>query len=390
MKILYICTNFLQKSNSAAIRNLGLISGLVDNGEDVTVLTIKMTKDRSTNLHENLNIKLKEYELSIEKVMANTASIRKKQDSSKSLRRLRHLVRSLLFFPDLYKEIINKVEPKDFAGYDIVISSSDMKSSHFLARKIVKYHKYKWFQIWGDPWYADIGIEPILRPIIKKAEKKLIKEADRIFYVSEPTLNFSKVMFPKYKDKLDYIPRSYLKKIYNKSDRKKKLRILYPGSLGPNRNIVPLVNWFLNNKINFQLDIYGSIRENDRRTIVDFRDVKIHEPVDYDRVLELFSETDVLLFLSNSKDSTQIPGKIFDYFGTNIPVLCVMHTRDEPVSQFLMTHENCFIITYDEIESNVLPVENFQLFIEGKYLPVEKYGPNIVAKKLIEKISDLI
>ena len=88
--------------------------------------------------------------------------------------------------------------------FDYIISSSDSKTSHFIAREIIKSNNLivPWIQIWGDPWSDDIGIKNcnfLTKYRIKKNEKKLLKEADKIFYISELTANKIKDKFYKCK-----------------------------------------------------------------------------------------------------------------------------------------------------------------------------------------------
>uniref|UniRef100_UPI000BDCF584 glycosyltransferase family 4 protein n=6 Tax=Vibrio vulnificus TaxID=672 RepID=UPI000BDCF584 len=245
MNILYISSFVYKKNSSAAIRNNKLIEGLVSLGCKVSVLTINYSDEWTDKAllenHRRLNISIFSSDiLSASDITSNSS----KQTIKKFLpKEVYKLMKNLVAFPDVdkdwLKEIFN-IEDK----YELVISSSDTKTSHFVAEKIFNEHKLKskWVQIWGDPWATDVNLDFFTRKCVSLSESRLLKKASKIFYVSELTSLEYKDKYPEISDKIHHVGRSFYKKIaVNKSNTQKdSITIFYPGALNDNRVITDL------------------------------------------------------------------------------------------------------------------------------------------------------
>ena len=207
--------------------------------------------------------------------------------------------------------------------FDLIISSSDPKSSHLIAEKLIELNPNiakKWIQYWGDPFVGDINKNSIIPAnVIKKEEKRLIGLCDEVIYVSPFTLEQQQKNYPEYKDKMKFIPIPYIKeKIYEKVSNP-KITLGYFGDYKSNdRNIKPLYNTITKNN-EYYLNICGNsdikleVKEN----------ISIRPRQRMNVIEELEKKSDILVCICNRK-GTQIPGKIYHYAATNKPILIIL------------------------------------------------------------------
>ncbi|WP_448820811.1 hypothetical protein [Cetobacterium sp.] len=334
MKILYVSSLIFQKSSSAAIRNVGLIRGLIQAGNEVDILTINsLIENEDQFLKEYLgqNIKIYKSDLKIINYYLKNKKQRKENLFISGLKKnIKEKIKSIYFFPDVHSEWLRSYKSLkiDYKKYNLVISSSDTKTSHFVAMKIVEKYKMKWYQIWGDPWKDDINLKKsskLLKFRISLSEKNILEKADKIFYVSPITVD--KMKNKTRLNKIFYLPRGYLKEVESRNIKKDIYRFVYTGILSEYRNIGPLLekideyNQKYEKKIEFL--IYGTISETKMKEIVQYNFIKFYGSVSFDKIIEVYSRADVLVFLDNGKDTSQIPGKIYDYLGTNCKILTI-------------------------------------------------------------------
>lgn len=333
MKILYISTSLL-RNESASIRNIGLLNGLVQNKVEVDVITLNyLEKLEDEFLKNNLNSKIKIKKIQLNRFNKIFSKISKKKFVKKNLKMkivefFKEKVKQYIFFPDVYCEAIKNVDLMqiNIKNYDYVVSSSDSKTSHFIAERVLKLNKIKkpWIQIWGDPWESDIGLKKnsfFIKYKIKKYEKKLLEKADKIIYVSNLTASEMKNKYPKLSHKIFCLLRSYFKEIKTEKKDRGKYIFSYTGST-KNRNLNPLINtikeYNKKNQKKIQIKFYGIEEENN---IFNDENICIYPRLSLKEILKSYEESDVLVYIDNLGNTTQVPGKIYDYFGTDKIIL---------------------------------------------------------------------
>ena len=384
MKILYITTSLL-RNESASIRNISLINGIVENGNEVDILTLDfLEKFEDKFLKTFLTKETKIYKVKIPKFNKR----KEKNKNFKFILKLKNIIKEFLFFPDIYSEsiknskeiVINKDE------YDFVVSSSDSKSSHFIAKNIIKNNNLmqQWVQIWGDPWGNDINVRTLnflTKYRIKKEEKKLLEKATKIFYISELTSETIKNKYPLFSNKIFTLNRSYLKEINSKNDQQKFI-FSYTGSI-LNRNITPLIDsiekYNENNDKKIELNFYGINEQDFNFDILNKNFIKIFSRVSFEEVLEIYKNSDVLVYIDNLYNSTQIPGKIYDYFGTNKTILGLY--ENENVKEILKKYDRIELIK----NQGIFELNSVIKSINTKNV-MEKFSPKNIANDFIEKI----
>lgn len=399
MNILYISTNFF-RNTSASIRNISLVNGLIENDINVDVLTLDYNQNfEDLFLKESLSEKIRVFRINIQKFNKIFTKINQLKSKNKNYREsyifiLKELVKKILFFPDIYCEAIKNSQNISFdKKYDYIISSSDFKTSHFIAQRIIKKNNYNsipWIQIWGDPWADDTGLKDLnffLKKRIEINEKRILKKADKIFYLSYMTANKMKIKYPFLKDKIFLLYRSYLKEIFSKNiiNDTNKIIFSYTGGL-KNRNVFPILNTIKNyNKTSNRkiiINFYG-IESYERSFFKNYDFVNIYPRVSFEEVLKIYSNTDILLYIDNLYNSSQIPGKIYDYFGTNKVILALV--EGEGIKKFLEKFKRVDIF---ENRENCIDLEKVIKKI-NLYEVKKEFSPKNIAQKFIQDIEKI-
>lgn len=388
MKILYISSLIFKKGSSASIRNCGLIKGLQELDNSVDLLTIKYVDEMEDEyLIQKIQKNTKIYKSELNILSSYLKNKKLVITNNKFLLFIKNLIKDIIFFPDVDKEWLfaYKNHNIDINNYDLVISSSDTKTSHFIADKMLKINKnIKWIQIWGDPWADDIGISILKKIRIFISERKIINKADKVLYVSPLTLEKMKrkMLIPSLK--LGFIPRGYLEEIRS-SDLKKENELVftYTGILNKNRNIIPFLeklNKYLreNSYSKIKLKIYGMIDNNTKNKLLNYTFVKYYGIVDFKEIISIYKKSDILIFIDNGKNTTQIPGKIYDYLGTDKKIVALFNNKND-IYNYFKEKLDILTMTNNEIDINkILKYKNRNINT--------KFSNKEIAKNLLEKV----
>lgn len=382
MRVLYITSHFDVLNSSAAVRNTALVYGLLANGHCVDVLTVFYPEEKRFHaLVEMPRCHIYRTKLNIANLANRTSTLQWKINNS-NLAKLKKVVKELLFFPDVFAKWPKLVNPNEWKDYDVFISSSDFKTSHFVGLKLKQFYpNVRWIQIWGDPWGFDSTVTWITKFRAKFYEASLLKKADKVVYVSELTYKAICKQYPALTFKLNYIPRSYLKEVFHHSDKKNKkfYKIIYTGSLGNGREFDVFLSevdrYNATHDIMFQVCFYGGYADSLVSKLKKYACTEIHSDIAYNEVLKVYESGDALLFISNDVNSTQIPGKLFDYMGTDLPIICVL-SGNVALRDFLRQYSKCIVFNNDFlfIVSQILG---------RQFLPEQRFSPLNVAKEVL-------
>lgn len=391
MKILYITSQFYNKG-SASIRNISLCNGLCKLGNKVDVLTLNWPdSNKDQTFQEFID---KEINIYIEKIsiIEKYFKLKKMSDSKKNLKTklfvmCKNIVKNIYYFPAIDKEWIKKDYSWLDNDYDLIISSSDTKTSHYVARKILKIKSCKWAQIWGDPWVDDAGTKGIRKIRAFISEKKLLRKADVIFYTSKPTTLVMKKKYSFASNKMFYLGRSYLYEAKKAVSNNDSFIFSYIGSVYYGRTFgnlfeaIKLFNSKSDKKIVF--NIYGNNTEKNNYDKYSF--VKFKGYVTFKTVTEIIESSDVLVLLSNMKKSHQIPGKLFDYFGSYSKIL-VIDNGNKMVFDFLESTDRCYIV-----DGKSINIDNIREILNMKVttIPLKDYSDTEIARKFLKVVNDL-
>jgi len=393
-KILYITTAYILKNSSAAIRNNSLVKGLVELGYEVNVYTIQWPSDMSSDYF--LNESNGKIHFTFLNRLKNISKIKKKTTTSNKsvkLAKLRALLKKIVFFPDECSEWIKTFPYNTVDKYDVVITSSDHKTAHYIGLKIKRENpNVNWIQIWGDPWSSDVNTLSIMRKYIAGCEKKLLNAADKIIYVSSATAGALKVTYPELSKKIYYVPRGYYNSFIDNSDnsynKESIIQIAYTGVISFGRNIFALAETIKKENLShrFLIKVYGNCSFEVEKKLREYPFIKLNKGLDFEHMSNIYQEASILLYLSNKKGTTQIPGKLFDYMGTTKPILCLVDNETDEISMMLKEYDRCFVVE-NTVNSIRMKMDEIMSLSSKSFSPEERYSPSTVAKQVVNLIT---
>jgi hypothetical protein len=389
MRILFVTLSPIKSNVSATLRNINLIQGLINIGHTVDILTmepnvslpysdndlfdskqINLYSLGSNSLHERVTKKSKSYDTGIKKL------------AIKGLKKIYH---SLNIFDNTIHIAKSKRIPVQ-GDYDLLISSSHPISSHILAERCLKegINSKLWIQYWGDPMTLNLVNNSIWpKSYIKEHEKKILKPADKIIYVSPITYTKQKELFPSLSHKMSFVPIPYLEKRIYSNIGNDEFKLGYFGDYHSNyRNIKPLYDAIrkLEGKVNLQISGESNITLNTTNNI------KISKRLPYQEVINSEEKCDMLVCVCNNF-GTQIPGKAFHYAGTNKPILLIVDGDGADVKEYFSRYKKYIICNNDENDIREAILQYMKEKNKTKHLdPIEDFSANNIAKQFISKI----
>ena len=212
MEILFITSYPLEYNTSANIRNISVLNGLIKNGHRVYTLS-----PYPTNLafYSGRLLDLPFVSRYWLGAKTETEILDKITTRPNQLKKIAYKVYNIFSVYDrcrryaryINSNLINKT-------FDIIISSSDPKSAHIFAEKLIKINPNickSWIQYWGDPFIGDITSNVTLKYYLtQKEERRIISKSDKAIYVSPFTAREIVDRYPEIKNKVDFLPIPYI------------------------------------------------------------------------------------------------------------------------------------------------------------------------------------
>lgn len=395
MKILYVLTGDIYQNTSGNIRNAALITGLNAIGHEVITICISSGKKADERIKKIIDSSTKVHIVGQEEVSNSLFS------TTGSVKKIRKLLKRMLLktynhfqIYDPYKRRIKLFNKNNyiFPIFDVVISSSDPRSSHLFAQKIMKECgiSVPWLQYWGDPMANDVSANSIMKLFIANKEKKLISMGDKIIYTNPLTVNHMRKTYPQLSEKIRWIPTSYVisqdSEVHDTKINQELVLGYFGDYVATYRDIRPLVEAV--HKEKRQLIICGSgdanIESNDYITV--------YKRLSLDEMLIKQAQCDVFVVIENKprydKNSNnlciQVPGKLYHYALSDKYVLVVCETqgiRDnyDRYGRYIFCNNNA-----ESIAIAIKDIEN------GKYLETRHYSdefsPESVANEFLSQV----
>ncbi|WP_138205975.1 glycosyltransferase [Haloimpatiens lingqiaonensis] len=387
MRILFVTLRAIEINSSVTISNIGLLKGLLELGCEIDLLMPEV----SENLKQYDPVKGIIDELNVLRIKGNAVYENLVTGNSNKAKKIFvDFLRKVFYKISLHDNTIRLVNNADISilngkKYDLVISTSDPKTSHMFTERLIKQGlRYNiWLQHWGDPLSIDITKENIYpKSYIMFKEKQIISCSDLIVYVSPLTEKIQGTLFPKYKNKMFFIPLPYDKEKLYKKTKNKKFTIGYFGDYNSkSRNIMPLYNFCVQNS-NYNLIIAGSTD----LSLIEKENIKILPRIRQDQINELEEKCDILACICN-KSGTQIPGKLYYYSGTNKPIMTILDGEyKEEIKNYLLKY-NRFNICENNSKSISETISELSK-INSTYEPCIDFSPKEIARKLLQLVED--
>lgn len=385
MKILYITSTPLEYNSSANMRNIAILKGLQELGHEISTLSSEFVKNSIYADDISQTIKFKNrYWLKLGNIQSNVSNnITDKNSLKRILKNKIYKIYTKLSIYDPKKNLANKIS-KNFINesFDLIISSSDPKSSHLIAEKLIELNPEitkRWIQYWGDPFANDINKNSIIPVnLIEKEEKRLIGLCDKVIYVSPFTLKQQIENYPEYKDKMSFLPIPYIKeKIYEKTSNIKRTLGYFGDYKSKDRNIEPLYQAIRKNE-----DYYLNICGNSDINLTNQENISIKPRQKLNVVEELERNSDILVCICN-KRGTQIPGKIYHYAATNKPILIILDGDKKQQLKKYFESFNRYNLCENNQKDILLAIENIKKE-NVEYKPSEILSAKKIAKEFIK------
>lgn len=385
MKILYITSTPLEYNSSANMRNLAIIKGLQELGHEVSSFSSEVVKDSiyANNIENTIKFKNR-YWIKLGSLQSNiTNNIKNKNNVKKVIKNKIYKIYTKFSIYDPKKVLVKKITKSTIVDkFDLIISSSDPKSSHLLAEKLIKLNPditKRWIQYWGDPFAGDINKNTIVpTKFIKKEEKKLIDLCDKVIYVSPFTLEEQNENYPDCKNKMEFLPIPYVKEKIYKEVKNSKVTLGYFGDYkSKDRNIKPLYK-----VIEKEKGLYLNICGNSDLSLLQKENMTIKTRQKLDVVEKLEENCDILLCVCNKK-GTQIPGKVYHYAATNKPILIILDGDKKEELRKYFESFNRYVLC-ENTESEIINAINNIRNSNIDYKPLESLSAKKIAEKFIQ------
>ena len=382
MKILIISLTPIEALTSAMFRNLALARGLLESGNQIDFLSVPfntlLREGEKNDFVEKINVLRTQPNAAYKRVIESEG---KKESSVKSIlkRLLRKVWHSCSVYDYTYTIAKNVgIDRLPVRYYDIVISSSDPKSSHIAVKTLRKQGLTygRWIQYWGDPLAVDITQKSIYpRFILKRIERKLINGADKIVYVSPFTLKAQQGLYPEFKEKMTFLHVAYMEEEISPDIPNNTFVIGYYGNYTSRvRNLLPFYEACKELGENISVSIYGDsdveLASTDNIHIFPRGIIEEHKRT-----------ADLLVCVMNSQ-GTQIPGKLYHLAGTNKKILVVLDGEyEQEMSEFLATFNRFYLCKNDK---NSIRQKITEIMEDGKtFEPVKELKYDYIASKFI-------
>lgn len=404
MKILVINADCLEVNTSANLCHLAYLKGLVDSGHDVTLLSadgrdyvsdesmqipkeVKSYTYYGISLYEKISLLNKQRQTSAEKPIVLTARNNKVTKSLPHIvvDRIKKIILNFYGIHGIYTTFVKKAERFSSCElFDYVLSISTPVASHLLAYNLLKKGHIKgnhWIQIWEDPWYSDAyGTRDNYK--IFEEEQRLLSLAEKVCYVSPLTLQNQQKLFPESAEKMYWQPLPYYYKRDIVNTEKVDHNVYgYFGDYAPAvRDLEPFYQAAV------RAEIETNICGNPDNLYLSTEHVHIYPRLSLDKLRPIEDRTNILVFLCNRKGG-QIPGKIYQYSGTNKVILFILDgTQEEqeiiksyfePFNRYLFCKN-----TVEDITCAIKRIENGD-FGKVNSEPIEEFNPPKIIRKIL-------
>jgi|TARA_R100000479_G_scaffold130736_1_gene68731 glycosyltransferase involved in cell wall biosynthesis len=288
---------------------------------------------------------------------------------------------------------------------DTIITTGPPHSLHLIGLQLQKETNIPWIADFRDPWttihyHKSLRLSKASEKKHKQLEAEVLKSADLITVTSPTTKKEFKEITQK---SIEVITNGYeiREKITPNLDT--KFSIAHIGSLLSERN--PTVLWNVFSELvsenkefanDFQLTLAGTISES----VVDSikqngleDNLKLLGYVSHSEALQMQHEAQVLLLLEIDRPETKaiIPGKLFEYFAAERPIVA-LGPKGSDIEQLIRETESGQFFAYSEkgkLKSNILKLyseyKKGELKVSSKN--ISKYSRKNLTKHMAETIK---
>ena len=364
MNILLVTLYSLERNTSVAISNINITKGLLALGHRVTWVMPQWAQCET------------EFDASRVQIVRVPG-----EDEKRDAGFLKNRLHSHFYMLDFTRPYLRQVRetqvPDEF--YDIVISTSDPKTSHVFTSRLLKHVHYgRWIQHWGDPLLGDIT-RNFWWPkwCVKFYEWTIIRKADKIVYVTPFTAETQRKEYPKMAEKIAFIPLPADMHATETLSQPDLLRIAYLGDYNPKfRNLRPLYDACA------KMDDVSLTIAGHGPSYRSISNIRVLPRIPQDQALEIENDSDVIFCVCN-KFGTQIPGKILYKASSDKHILvAVEQNLHDEMSRYFESY-NRFVIC-DNTPASITEVLQTLRGKTHDYSTPERLLPAIIAREILQ------
>jgi len=244
--------------------------------------------------------------------------------------------------------------------FDALLSMGPPHSTHLIGKRLSKKFNVPHIPILIDPWvdivyYQDFKRNWLTLNIDKSLEKSVMSHARHVVFVTETTRSDFIVKHPSLKEKSTVLYWGYNEDAFAKQEKEKRdnsaIVITHAGNIFDYQNPIRLWEYLRNQIIegkNYKIQFIGtvspgikeSIKQNNLESVTEFLGF-----LPYNQVITKLCNSDVLLVCTTEK--RHVPGKLFEYFRTQNPILC-FGDENEEVKELLQNGRAGKFVHYTE------------------------------------------
>ncbi len=242
-------------------------------------------------------------------------------------------------FRSSYGNILDRA--KD-ANPDIIWSTGDPWSGHWVGQKLASDLKKPWIADFRDPWTLS-GLSLRKRSRFstwadQKLEKKFVTLADKLIFTSRSAENLYREHYKLKQEKTSTIYNSYPLSISEDSSgrewdadlNQKYFNILFFGSFRRLSPVTPIARAVANmnkaTRSKIRIHSFGTLHQSDKRELEKsgIKDLFVtHKKVLPEQAQSVFKKADLLLVSTSTERNTIIPAKLWDYLSSSKPILSI-------------------------------------------------------------------
>ncbi len=334
-KVLFVSSYDLNRNTSSNIRTIALMQGLQKMNVEVHCLYLLSNKEKDPAIADALQRcckKIFSYPSAVKTASVSSAAAKKETKVHSVVSELRqwciqqytnHAVYDV--FQVQFLRLPSRFYLDVDTDYDAVISSSEPKSSHKLARLLLKKKKLNcpWVQYWGDPMTNDVATAGRRTIRAQKTEFQLLSECDSAIYTNPMAMEYMQQAYPSLADKIHWVPTSDLAKDTHDGKIRHIRQVAYLGDyLSKYRDILPL--YTACNRLGIKTKIAG----NGDVVLKETPNVTIMPRVSKQQADDIEEASTILIVLENKaignvEKCIQVPGKLYHYALTDKTVLVI-------------------------------------------------------------------
>jgi len=383
MNILFITSYPLEYNLSANVRNWGLIEGLIANGNTISTLSPYPTNQELFNGEIVTKGLEKRYWIGVHSIEPVTKPATNAPSWKNKLKAFGYRMFNYISVYDrriFLKRAINVDEIKE--QFDFIISSSDPKSAHVFALELLNKRPdigKEWIQYWGDPFSNDISVKRLFGNFfVGIAERKLLKRADKIVYVSPFTSQSIQSKYPEFKQKIAFLPIPYRISGCTDNGSYENGLVGYFGDYNSsNRNILPLYEAL--KEAGYKSNIIG----NSDVHLEQCENISIKNRMPSEDLEDITTKTHIFICVCNLH-GTQIPGKVYHYVNTKKPILIILDGDRQNELRAYFDSFNRFYLC-DNNKESISKALQMIIGANKEFVVPESLNPRVIAKRFIKE-----